>query len=140
MPSPFRALMRTAPGSRMASSGSVTASHLFSTGMTGCPAAPSSSSRSWVTRRCSPASGLEASQIFSRMSAVAACSNVDLKASTRWWGRRRMRPTVSMSMTVLPQGSFKARAVGSRVAKSLSSASTPAWVSWFIRVDFPALV
>lgn len=45
-----------------------------------------------------------------------------------------------MSMTVLPQGSFKARAVGSRVAKSLSSASTPAWVSWFIKVLLPALV
>ena len=71
---------------------------------------------------------------------MAACSKVDLKASTKWWGSRRIRPTVSMSITVLPQGSFKARAVGSSVAKSLSSASTPAWVSWFIKVLLPALV
>ena len=108
--------------------------------MMGCPAAPSSLSSVLVTSRWSRASPLEASQTFRRMSAVAACSKVDLKASTKWWGSRRIRPTVSMSITVLPQGSFKARAVGSRVANSRSSASTPAAVRAFIRVDFPALV
>jgi hypothetical protein len=45
-----------------------------------------------------------------------------------------------MSITDTPQGSFKAREVGSRVAKSLSSLSTPASVRVFIRVDLPALV
>jgi GTPase len=63
-----------------------------------------------------------------------------LKASTRRWGRRRMKPTVSVSRSVRPSGSTSWRVVGSRVAKSLSAASTCAPVSWLRRVDLPALV
>jgi len=51
-----------------------------------------------------------------------------------------MKPTVSTIMTLSPLGKRKARVVGSSVAKSLSSTNTPARVSVFINVDFPALV
>ena len=113
---------------------------MFSTVMTGVPSTPSSSSSRSVTARCSSSSGLVISQTLRMRSALAASSSVEWKASTSWWGSRLTKPTVSMSMTFRPSGSSSARAVGSSVAKSLSSASTPAWVRVFNRVDFPTLV
>ena len=140
MPSFFSALMRTAPVKCKALSASPTRSHLLSTGITGRSPQPRLCKISFVTSKCVRASGLEASHTFKMMSAVAACSNVERNASTKWCGKRRTRPTVSMSITVLPPGSFNARAVGSSVAKSLSSAKTPACVKRFIKVDLPAFV
>ena len=51
-----------------------------------------------------------------------------------------MKPTVSDRITVSPCGSLVARAVGSRVANSMSSANTSAWVRRLNSVDLPALV
>lgn len=48
-----------------------------------------------------------------------------------------MNPTVSVSSTSLPDGRERRRVVGSSVAKSLSSASTPAAVSRFSSVLLP---
>ena len=81
---------------------------------------PRDSSSSFVTSRCTLASSLDASQRLMMISDCAASSKVERNASTRWCGRRRTSPTVSMSMTLTPPGSFRAREVGSRVANSLS--------------------
>mmetsp|Transcript_6757 Transcript_6757/g.24935 ORF Transcript_6757/g.24935 Transcript_6757/m.24935 type:complete len:226 (-) Transcript_6757:558-1235(-) len=51
-----------------------------------------------------------------------------------------MNPTVSVRRTSLPFGSESLRVVGSSVAKSLSSARTPAPTSAFNTVLFPAFV
>lgn len=48
-----------------------------------------------------------------------------------------MKPTVSVSSTSLPDGSVSRRVVGSSVAKSLSSASTPAAVRRLSSVLLP---
>ncbi len=140
MPKPSFAHMRTLSLLTGRSYGSGTRSHLLNTVIIGLPSQPSSFKREFVTSRCSLYSSLEASQTFRMISATAASSRVDLNASTRWWGRRLTRPTVSIIITDIPSGSFKALEVGSRVAKSLFSDSTPACVRVFIRVDLPALV
>ena len=51
-----------------------------------------------------------------------------------------MNPTVSVRSAFFPLGRMSSRVVGSSVAKSLSSTRTPAEVSAFMSVDFPALV
>ena len=51
-----------------------------------------------------------------------------------------MKPTVSVNNTSSPSGILRLLVVGSRVAKSLSSASMPASVILLRKVDFPALV
>ena len=49
-----------------------------------------------------------------------------------------MKPTVSVNSTALPPGISTRRVVGSSVANSLSSASTPAFVIVLSSVDLPA--
>ena len=51
-----------------------------------------------------------------------------------------MNPTVSAMMISRSRGNRRRRVVGSRVAKSLSSANTSLLVSVLSRVDFPAFV
>ena len=70
----------------------------------------------------------------------AASSSVDLKASTRLWGRRDTKPTVSTSSTAMPLGSTSLRLVGSRVANSMSASATLGPHRAFIRLDLPTLV
>ena len=69
-----------------------------------------------------------------------ATSSVLLNACTSPWGRRRTKPTVSVSSTGSPPGNERRRVVGSRVANKRSSTSTPASVSRLSNVDLPALV
>ena len=51
-----------------------------------------------------------------------------------------MKPTVSDSSTGSPPGSASRRVVGSSVANSRFSTSTPELVSWLSSVDLPAFV
>ncbi len=51
-----------------------------------------------------------------------------------------MKPTVSVTITSFPLGKYARRARVSRVAKSLSSASTSEPVIMLMRVLLPALV
>ncbi len=51
-----------------------------------------------------------------------------------------MKPTVSVMITSRSRGKRRRRLVGSRVAKSLSSASTDEPVSALSSVDLPAFV
>ena len=51
-----------------------------------------------------------------------------------------MKPTVSETMILRPDGSSTPRIVGSSVANSMSFAKTSAPVIWLNSVDFPALV
>ena len=81
-----------------------------------------------------------ASTTWTSRSASATTSSVDLKASTSRWGSLRTKPTVSVSSTGSPPGSSRRRVVGSRVANSRSSTSTPASVSRLSSVDLPAFV
>ena len=85
-------------------------------------------------------SAADASTTWTRKSASLATSSVPLNASTRPWGRRRTKPTVSVSSTGSPPGNDSRRVVGSSVANSRSSTSTPAWVSRLSSVDLPAFV
>ncbi len=85
-------------------------------------------------------SGAVQSTTWTRKSAAPATSSVLLNASTSPCGRRRTKPTVSVSSTGSPPGSDRRRVVGSSVANSRSSTSTPAWVRWLSKVDLPALV
>src|SRR5690606_42149381 len=94
---------------------------------------------SFPTRRSSDL-GADASTRCTRRSASTTTSSVDLNASTSWWGSFVTKPTVSVTRTVSPPGSWSRRVVASRVAKSRSSTSTPASVSRLSRVDLPALV
>jgi hypothetical protein len=55
-------------------------------------------------------------------------------------GSSRMKPTVSAMMISRSRGKRRRRVVGSRVAKSLSSASTSLPVRVLSSVDLPALV
>jgi len=75
-----------------------------------------------------------------RKSAYLASSKVLLKESTRLWGRSLTNPTVSERRTSTPPGSFTALVVGSKVAKSLFSTSTPAWVRALSKEDLPLFV
>ena len=74
------------------------------------------------------------------MSAFAASSRVERKASTRSWGSLFMKPTVSEISTSVPLGRSACRTTGSSVANSISSASTDASVRALSSVDLPALV
>ena len=85
-------------------------------------------------------SGSEPSTTCSSRSAAATSSSVDRKASTSWCGRCRTNPTVSVSVYSRPSGPSARRTVGSRVANSAFSTSTPAPVSWLSRLDLPAFV
>ena len=101
---------------------------------------PSSLSTAFTARICSSAVGLLASTTCSSSRACRASSSVALNDATRWCGRSRMKPTVSVSST-WPQsliGHLRVRV--SSVENSLFSASTPAPVSAFISVLLPALV
>ena len=55
-------------------------------------------------------------------------------------GRSEMKPTVSDRIAEPPCGSLIRRMVGSRVANSMSAATTSARVSRLNRVDLPAFV
>ena len=86
------------------------------------------------------ASGDETSTTCSTIAASETSSSVARNAFTSVVGRLRMKPTVSLSRAFRREGSRMARTVGSRVANSRSSASTPAPVSRLNSVDLPALV
>ena len=128
MPSPVLALIFTYEPKSCSIVSSAIKSHLFSTLIIGVSPQLRLSSKSFVTCKCVRASSLDASQRLMIISDCAASSSVERNASTRWWGSLRTSPTVSISIIVTPLGSFKALDVGSRVAKSLSCASTPAFV------------
>lgn len=66
-------------------------------------------------------------------------SSVARKAPTRCVGRFCMKPTVSVSRMMMPEGRRRRRMMGSSVQNSLSSASTPASVRRFKRVDLPGV-
>mmetsp|Transcript_14948 Transcript_14948/g.49004 ORF Transcript_14948/g.49004 Transcript_14948/m.49004 type:complete len:218 (-) Transcript_14948:677-1330(-) len=146
IPSPVRAETRTAPMPWAASciaAGSApaaTASVLFQTGMTGTSSAPMSASTASTAATCAPQFGLETSTTCSKREASAISSRVALNAATSWVGSFEMNPTVSVTSAVAPVGSASFRVVGSSVAKSLSSARTPASVNRFRSVLFPAFV
>src|SRR5207244_269132 len=93
---------------------------------------------SWSTTStaliCSCACGWLTSTTCNNKSASAVSSSVALNDSTRWCGSFRRKPTVSLSKMFWLFGSRCLRVVGSSVAKSLSSAKTPAPVSAFISV------
>ena len=62
-----------------------------------------------------------------------------MKASTRWWGSLRIKPTVSDRSTVQVSEISRVRVVVSRVSnRRLLAGIAP--VSLFSRVDLPALV
>src|SRR5258708_6404031 len=115
-------------------------STLFRARARGSPPGPIS----WST--CSTAStwrciiGLDASTTWTSRSASATSSSVARKAATSVVGNRCTKPTVSVSKNSCPPASRMRRVVGSSVAKSLSSASTPDPASAFSSVDLPALV
>ena len=140
MPSPVTALICTVLPTVGRSYSAGTRSHLFITVISGVCAQPRSASKCSVTSKCSAHEGSDASQTLSSKSAAFASSKVDLKASTKWCGKRRTSPTVSTSITLCPFGRVNLRAVGSKVANNLSSANTPASVKVFNSVDLPALV
>ncbi len=73
-------------------------------------------------------------------SAPEISSSVERNASTSWWGRCRTNPTVSVSVNSCPSGVVAFRTVGSSVANSAFSTSTPAPVSRFSSEDLPAFV
>ena len=73
-------------------------------------------------------------------SASFTSSRVARNASTNSCGRSEMKPTVSDRMQGRPSGSFRVRKVGSKVANSMSWATTSDAVSRLNRVDLPALV
>jgi hypothetical protein len=73
--------------------------------------------------------GVEPSTTCSSRSASATSSSVLRKASTSWWGSARTKPTVSTRVYSRPSGVSARRTVGSRVANSWFSTSTPAPVS-----------
>ena len=63
-----------------------------------------------------------------------------MKASTKWWGSFRMKPTVSEISTVQVSEISKVRVVVSNVSNSRLRAGIPASVRALSRVDLPALV
>ncbi len=89
---------------------------------------------------CSSTAGELRSSTWMMRSASVTSSSVARKAATRSVGSFWMNPTVSVSSSSRPAGNSSLRVVGSSVAKSFCSALTPAPVSTFRSVDFPALV
>ena len=73
------------------------------------------------------------------MSAVAACSNVERNASTKWCGKAAHKADRIDEHNGLAAGS-STRAPWVQRRESLSSAKTPACVKRFIKVDLPAFV
>ena len=67
-------------------------------------------------------------------------SSVARKAATSMVGRSEMKPTVSERMMRRPLASRTSRMVGSSVANTWSSTSTPAPVMRLKSVDLPAFV
>mmetsp|Transcript_18724 Transcript_18724/g.31455 ORF Transcript_18724/g.31455 Transcript_18724/m.31455 type:complete len:208 (-) Transcript_18724:173-796(-) len=143
-PSPVCALMQKvsfrsdATWRRM--SGVEAASILFQTVMTGMCSTSIPRSTSRTASASATAMGLETSTMCSSTAASATSSSVALKAATSCVGSFEMNPTVSDTSTSLPAGRVSLLVVGSRVAKSLSSASTWALVRLLRSVDLPALV
>ena len=66
--------------------------------------------------------GVEESTTWSRRSAWAASSSVDLKASISWCGNPRIKPTVSLKTTSTSPPTKHLRAVVSNVANNWSAA------------------
>ena len=95
---------------------------------------------------CSSVSGWLMSRTCRIRSASSTSSSVARKAATSCVGRSLMKPTVSDRMILRPlaspsgPGRLIARMVGSRVANSMSLASTSAPVRRLNSVDLPALV
>ncbi len=140
MPSPVLAEILHTCSVRDGMCNGIALSHLFTTVIIGTSARPSELSNSVVTFICSSSSVDDASQTFSTRSASTASSRVERNACTRWCGSRRTSPTVSTSSTTRPSGSFKARAVGSSVANSLSSPTSASSVNLPVSVVFPTFV
>ena len=74
------------------------------------------------------------------MSAAKTSSSVARNEATSSVGKFEIKPTVSDIITSGPVSSSTRRIVGSKVAKSISFATTLAPVSRLNSVDFPALV
>mmetsp|Transcript_24947 Transcript_24947/g.37455 ORF Transcript_24947/g.37455 Transcript_24947/m.37455 type:complete len:231 (-) Transcript_24947:975-1667(-) len=149
MPTPVFADPATQNGSSAASSAmrswspSGQRSSLFSSVTRGL-LSRSSSFSTWVTATCCLSlAGLEASTTCTSTSASTTSSRVARKAATSPVGSFWMKPTVSVKSTsgcTFAPGSRTLRVVGSRVANSMFSASTPARVMWFSTVLFPEFV
>mmetsp|Transcript_8229 Transcript_8229/g.16481 ORF Transcript_8229/g.16481 Transcript_8229/m.16481 type:complete len:259 (-) Transcript_8229:456-1232(-) len=149
MPSPVLALTAAARGSIAASTlrfsrcSAVSKSILLKTRTRGLSPQPSSSSTADTAAQCLNHTGLLPSTTSTRTSLARTSSRVALKAATRVVGSFWMKPTVSVRITsgwVLRPGSCTLLVVGSRVAKSMSSASTFDDVSLLSRLLFPAFV
>ena len=123
----------------MSATGSASSILLITTS-SGTSRAPISASTARTAASCACGSASEPSTTCRIRSASFASSRVDRKASTSWCGRCRTNPTVSVSVNGRPPGVSAFRTVGSRVANSASSTSTPAPVSALSRLDLPALV
>ena len=129
MPSPVLALTTTECGSRCFSRASTigsAASALLTTMISGTLSAPISASTSRTAAIWPSGSACEPSTTWRTRSESATSSSVDRNASTSWWGRWRTKPTVSLIVYTRPSLVVVRRVVGSRVANSASSTSTPA--------------
>ena len=124
--------------SALADSGARSA--LFTTTSSGTPAAPISSSTSRTAAIWPSACAAVPSTTWTTRSARRTESRVERNASTSSWGSLRTKPTVSVTSTVSPPGRASWRVRGSSVTNRRFWAGTPASVSWFSSVDFPALV
>mmetsp|Transcript_12048 Transcript_12048/g.17756 ORF Transcript_12048/g.17756 Transcript_12048/m.17756 type:complete len:333 (-) Transcript_12048:117-1115(-) len=125
------------------SSGSSHRSTLFHSVTRGTSSRPSSPSSCRTAACCLSLAGLLMSTTWIITSASSTSSKVARKAATRLVGSFWMNPTVSVSSTsgwILDPGRRTLRVVGSRVAKSIFSASTPARVRPLRTVLFPELV
>ena len=129
MPNPVVADVATAPrdlASSANASGSlpdaIDASDLFHTVTRGMSLAPSSLRTVSTAATCAPARGEDMSTTCTSIVESTISSRVARNAATSSVGKFWMKPTVSVTRTSFPLGSGNLRVVGSRVAKSWSSA------------------
>mmetsp|Transcript_12531 Transcript_12531/g.48861 ORF Transcript_12531/g.48861 Transcript_12531/m.48861 type:complete len:237 (+) Transcript_12531:216-926(+) len=129
MPNPVSADVATAPAALASSANAfgstpaaIDASDLFHTVTRGMSLAPNSARTASTAATCAPLRGEDTSTTCTSIVESTISSKVALKAATSSVGKFWMKPTVSVTRTSFPLGSGNLRVVGSRVAKSWSSA------------------
>mmetsp|Transcript_166 Transcript_166/g.628 ORF Transcript_166/g.628 Transcript_166/m.628 type:complete len:233 (-) Transcript_166:1238-1936(-) len=126
MPNPVVADVATAPAALAslcnASGSLIDASALFHTVTRGMSLAPNSARTASTAATCAPLRGEDTSTTCTSIVESTISSRVARKAATSSVGKFWMKPTVSVTRTSFPLGSGNLRVVGSRVAKSWSSA------------------
>ncbi|CAB4907833.1 unannotated protein [freshwater metagenome] len=130
IPAPVTAEIATEPGwlPTNSSATSDAMSALLNTNSSGTSPAPMSVSTSRTAKICPAGSTAVESTTWMSRSPSTATSSVLLNDSTRPCGRRRTKPTVSLTNTGSPPGSASRRVVGSSVANNRFSTNTPASV------------